>query len=107
MTKKNIFEKLLLRANLYKQVLKIELPWLDNVVHAKSKKYIPVVFTRDEVKRLLAQFDGAYWLLFSLIYGAGLHISECGQGISLAICFPVSGYRHRPAVEGQTAASHL
>lgn len=64
---------------LYKHVLKIELPWLENVVRAKTKKYIPVVFTRDEVKRLLAQFDGTYWLLFSLIYGAGLRISECAR----------------------------
>lgn len=64
---------------LYKQVLKIELPWLENVVRAKSKKFIPVVFTRDEVKRLLAQFDGTYWLLFSMIYGAGLRISECAR----------------------------
>lgn len=64
---------------LYKQVLKIELPWLENVVRAKTKKFIPVVFTRDEVKQLLAQFDGTYWLLFSLIYGAGLRISECAR----------------------------
>lgn len=64
---------------LYKQVLKIELPWLNNVTRAKTKKFIPVVFTRDEVKRLLAQFDGTYWLLFSLIYGAGLRISECAR----------------------------
>ncbi|MEJ2363031.1 MAG: integron integrase [Gammaproteobacteria bacterium] len=64
---------------LYKQVLKVELPWLQNVIRAKTKKYIPVVFTRDEVKRLLAQFDGTYWLLFSLIYGAGLRISECAR----------------------------
>ncbi len=64
---------------LYKKVLKIELPWLKNVVRAKRKKYIPVVFTREEVKHLLAQFDGTYWLLFSLIYGAGLRVSECAR----------------------------
>lgn len=64
---------------LYKQVLKVELPWLENVVRAKRKQFIPVVFTRDEVKRLLAQFDGTYWLLFSLIYGAGLRISEAAR----------------------------
>ena len=62
---------------LYKRVLEIDLPWLNNVVRAKRKKHIPVVFTRHEVKQLLAQFDGTYWLLFSLIYGAGLRISEC------------------------------
>ena len=64
---------------LYKQVLEVDLPWLNNVVRAKRKKQIPVVFTRMEVKQLLAQFDGTYWLLFSLIYGAGLRISECAQ----------------------------
>jgi len=62
---------------LYKHVLKIELPWLKNVTRAKTKKRIPVVFTRDEIKALLAQFDGTYWLLFSLMYGAGLRLSEC------------------------------
>ncbi|MGD8783293.1 MAG: integron integrase [Thioalkalispiraceae bacterium] len=67
---------------LYKQVLEIELPWLENVVRAKRKRFIPVVFTRDEVKAILSQFDGTYWLLFSLIYGAGLRILE---GASLRV----------------------
>ncbi len=62
---------------LYKDVLEIELPWLDSIVRAKRKTHIPVVFTRDEVKRILAQFDGTYWLLFSLMYGAGLRTTEC------------------------------
>ncbi len=64
---------------LYKKVLKVELPWLNDVVRAKRKKYIPVVFTRNEVKQILAQFEGTYWLLFSLIYGAGLRTSECAR----------------------------
>ena len=62
---------------LYKRVLKMEIAWVENVVRAKRKKYIPVVFSRDEVKHLLAQLGGTYWLLFSLIYGAGLRVSEC------------------------------
>jgi len=62
---------------LYKQVLKIELPWLDNVVRAKEKRHLPIVFTREEVKAILAQFDGTYWIMFSLMYGAGLRLSEC------------------------------
>lgn len=64
---------------LYKQVLKVDLPWLDNIKRAKRKKYIPVVFTRNEVKQLLAQFEGTHWLIFSLMYGAGLRLSECIQ----------------------------
>jgi len=62
---------------LYKEVLKIELPWIDNFERAKRSKHIPVVFTRDEIKRLLAQFDGTYWLMFSLMYGSGLRLLEC------------------------------
>ena len=62
---------------LYKQVLQVDLPWLENIKRAKRKKYIPVVFTPDEVKRVLAQFDGTRWLIFSLLYGAGLRLSEC------------------------------
>ena len=38
---------------LYKHVLKIELPWLNNVTRAKVKKRIPVVFTREEIKALV------------------------------------------------------
>ena len=64
---------------LYREVLNIKLPWLDDIIRAKRKKHIPVVFTRKEVKQILSQLDGTYWLIFSLIYGAGLRISECAR----------------------------
>ena len=35
---------------LYRDVLKIDLPWLDEVQRAKKPQRLPVVFTRDEVK---------------------------------------------------------
>ncbi len=62
---------------LYRHVLGIELPWLNDVVRAKRPVRIPVVFTRDEVRRLLAPLEGTVWLMASLIYGAGLRVSEC------------------------------
>lgn len=62
---------------LYKQVLKIDLPWLKDIHRAKRPKHLPVVFTRSEVKGLLSQFDGTKWLIFSLIYGCGFRIMEC------------------------------
>ena len=62
---------------LYKRVLKIELPLIDSVVRAKRTKRLPVVFTRQEVKALLAQFDGTRWLIFSMMYGCGFRILEC------------------------------
>ena len=62
---------------LYKHVLEVKLPWLDKVVRAKQTKHLPVVLTREEIKALLAQFDGTYWLLFSMMYGTGMRLMEC------------------------------
>jgi integron integrase len=37
---------------------------------------LPVVLSREEVKRVLAQLDGTRWLIVSLIYGSGLRLME-------------------------------
>lgn len=62
---------------LYKEVLEIELPWLDNLVRAKTAKRLPTVLTRDEVQNVLAQITGTRLLMVSLLYGAGLRLNEC------------------------------
>jgi integron integrase len=62
---------------LYKEVLGIELPWLDNVERAKTPKRLPVVLTRAEVQALLTRVEGTHWLMASLLYGAGLRLMEC------------------------------
>lgn len=62
---------------LYKKVLEIDLPWMDGIVRAKRPQHLPVVFTRDEVKAILSQFDGTRWLILSMIYGCGLRVLEC------------------------------
>jgi hypothetical protein len=46
---------------LYREVLKTELPWLNDIQRAKKSQRLPVVFTCDEVKRLLAQLDGTMY----------------------------------------------
>jgi integron integrase len=61
---------------LYREVLELELPWLDNVEAAKAPKRLPVVLTRDEVQALLARLDGTSGLIANLLYGAGLRIME-------------------------------
>ena len=38
---------------LYREVLAINLPWLDNVVRAKAPQRLPVVLTRQEVVSVL------------------------------------------------------
>ena len=61
---------------LYRKVLGIELPWLDNVVRAKQPTRLPVVLTPEEVRAVLSQLDGAYRLVASLMYGSGLRLME-------------------------------
>jgi len=62
---------------LYREVLAMEMPWVDDVVRAKRTRRVPVVLTREEVRRLLAQLEGRDWLMAGLLYGAGLRLMEC------------------------------
>lgn len=62
---------------LYRVVLGIELPWMDNVVRAKRTQHVPTVLSRDEMNRLLATMEGRPWLLTSLLYGTGMRLMEC------------------------------
>ena len=61
---------------LYKEVLKVDLPWLAGIVRAKKPKHLPVVLTRDEVTRVLAQLSGVKWMVATLLYGSGLRLLE-------------------------------
>jgi len=61
---------------LYKQVLDLDIGWLDGVVRAKRSHHVPVVLTRAEVAQVFDRLSGRYWLLASLMYGAGLRVSE-------------------------------
>ena len=62
---------------LYREVLGVALPWLDDLVHARSPKRLPVVLTRDEVRSVLARMDGVPRLMATLLYGSGLRLLEC------------------------------
>lgn len=62
---------------LYREVLSIELPWMETIVRAKRPQRVPVVLSRDEVGRLLAMMDGGFALMASLLYGSGLRLMEC------------------------------
>jgi integron integrase len=61
---------------LYRHVLDIELPWLENVTRASQPKRLPVVLTVAEVRAVLSQLDGTCWLIASLLYGGGLRLME-------------------------------
>ena len=61
---------------LYKYIIKKDIGWLENIPRAKSSKYIPVVFSKQEVKSILSNLNGIYYLICSLQYGTGMRLSE-------------------------------
>jgi integron integrase len=62
---------------LYREVLGVELPWLDDVVRAKKPQRLPTVLTRAEVALVLERIDGVYSLMARLLYGTGMRLMEC------------------------------
>jgi len=82
---------------LYRDVLDMPVGWLHAMVRAKRPGRLPVVFTRDEVRKLLAQLQGggAASLVVELLYGSGMRllealclrveVSECGPRVGLAV----------------------
>jgi len=62
---------------LYKEVLHIELPWLDEVTRAKRPSKLPTVLTREEVRGLVTQIDDPLLILIvQLLYGTGMRLLE-------------------------------
>ena len=61
---------------LYREVMAVELPWLDGVNRPAQKKRIPSVLTKDEVAGLLAHMDGQVALIARLLYGTGMRLME-------------------------------
>ena len=62
---------------LYREVLELELPWLEDVVRAKRAHHVPVVLTPAEVSAVLARMSGVTALMAGLLYGSGLRLLEC------------------------------
>ncbi|MDR0775959.1 MAG: integron integrase [Azonexus sp.] len=62
---------------LYRQVLGIGLPWLDEIVQAKRGTRLPVVLTPREVRDLLGATQGTMGLIIGLLYGTGMRLLEC------------------------------
>ncbi len=61
---------------LYRDVLKIVLPKIEGVHRAKRPEHLPVVFTPAEAKAILANISGVPFLVASLLYGAGMRLTE-------------------------------
>jgi integron integrase len=62
---------------LYKQVLLVDLPWMEHVTRAKRPKRLPSVLSVADVQGMLARMEGRPWLMASLLYGTGMRLMEC------------------------------
>lgn len=61
---------------LYKNVLDMDLPWIDGIARAKKSTRLPVVLTQAEVQRVLANTTGTTGLIIRLMYGTGMRLME-------------------------------
>ncbi|PHS36658.1 MAG: integrase [Sulfurovum sp.] len=62
---------------LYKEVLGIDMSsWNIQALRAQERKHIPVVMTKDEVKKVIDNVTGTYQLIVYMMYGCGLRMSE-------------------------------
>jgi integron integrase len=58
-------------------VLRKELQYIDGIERSKRPAKLPLVFTREEVRAILARLTGINYLMASLLYGSGLRLMEC------------------------------
>src|SRR5690606_27217360 len=61
---------------LYRQVLGMELPWMEDVIRAKRPARLPVVLSQGQVQALLACMEGRTALVARLLYGTGMRLME-------------------------------
>ncbi len=61
---------------LYRQVLQVNLPYIDNIERARRPKRLPVVLTRQEIKDIFSQIKGVEHLVVSLLYRSGMRLME-------------------------------
>ena len=62
---------------LYKEILERKIGLIQGVVRANRPKRLPVVLTKEEVRRILDCLESTPWLMAMLLYGAGLRLLEC------------------------------
>ena len=61
---------------LYKNIVKRDIGWLEDVVRAKRSRRLPVVFTKSEVTDIFNYLEGVPKLICSILYGSGLRLGE-------------------------------
>jgi integron integrase len=61
---------------LYREVLRVDLPWMQDLQRPSRARRIPTVLGQEEVAALLAGMDGVLLVLGRLLYGTGMRLME-------------------------------
>ena len=61
---------------LYQKVLRLSVPWLDDIARPQRAPRLPVVLSHDEVARVLAALPDGHRLFGQLLYGTGMRLIE-------------------------------
>lgn len=61
---------------LYREVLGLDVPWLEGLQRPKGSTRLPSVLSQAEVAQLLAHTTGTPGLLLALLYGTGMRLME-------------------------------
>lgn len=62
---------------LYRQVLNMQLPWMDDIVRARQPAHLPTVLSQGEMARVLAALPrNSAGLAIALVYGTGMRIAD-------------------------------
>ena len=87
---------------LYGKVLKLELPWLANIVRVRKPSRRPTVLSESAVGRLLAEIrDAELGLIVALLYGSGLRLGEALDLRLMDVDFDLCQLRIRGAKGGK------
>ena len=61
----------------YRYVLDVEIGGLSTVVRSRIGRRLPVVLSREEIRRVFSHLEGTHLLMATIIYGSGMRLQEC------------------------------
>lgn len=62
---------------LYKNILKKDVGWIEDIKFAQRKRHLPVVLNREEINKIFENLNGISLLISKLLYGSGMRLGEC------------------------------
>lgn len=61
----------------YRYVLDLEIGGLSTVVRSKIGRRLPVVLSKEEIRKAFSHLEGTHLLMATIIYGSGMRLQEC------------------------------